>query len=44
MEDGVTTANTGPTHNKRMDLEAHLCLCSVHVGVVLLNMKYLYSS
>lgn len=27
MEDGVTTANTGPTHNKSMDSGAHLCPC-----------------
>lgn len=41
MEDGVTRANAGPTHNKRMDLGARLCLCSwicIHVGVVLSNM------
>lgn len=41
MEDGIITTNTGPTHNKRMDLGAHLCLCScicIHVGEVLLNM------
>lgn len=44
MEDGITTANTGPTHNKRMDLGAYLCVyVCVHVLAAACMLVYAFN-
>ena len=44
MEDGVTIANTGLTHDRRMSSGAHLCMCVVLLFIFALFMKLFHRS